>query len=318
MNELGRIGVLAGGPSSERGISIMSGQAVYSALKGLGLEAVFIDIKNIDDARNEIKKAGIDVAFIALHGKFGEDGTIQTILEELGLPYTGSGPLASRIAIDKIASREIFSKNGLNIPKGKTLNEKTFDRSKIDLIHEEMGFPLVVKPQLEGSSIGISIPKEKGGLEEAIDLAFRYGGNIIIEQYIRGKELTVGILDEEPLPVIQIVAEEKFYDYNAKYRSDHTKYILPAPISKENYEMAQETGRFAHRLLGCRFFSRIDLILSEEKNEIFVLEVNTIPGFTDHSLLPKAAAYAGISFGQLCLKITELAFSRKMMAEEKV
>ncbi len=318
MANFGKIGVLAGGPSNEREISLISGRAVYNALKESDTDVTFIDIVNIYSAKEQIEKAGIELAFIALHGRFGEDGTVQSMLEDMNIPYTGSGPAASRLAIDKIVSREIFLKNGLAVPRGKTLAKDSFDLSKVNSVYEEMGFPLVVKPQFEGSSIGISIAVDRDQLSDAINLAFNYGDNIIVEQYVKGRELTVGILAEEPLPVIEIVAAEKFYDFNAKYQSDSTKYVLPAPIRDGDYKQAQANGIRAHRLLGCRSFSRVDMILNEDQDKIFLLEVNSIPGFTSHSLLPKAAAHVGISFNQLCLKIVELAFLRKSGIKEKV
>jgi len=305
-----RIGVLAGGPSNEREISLQSGKAIFKALKEAGAEAVFLDIKK-GLSKSEAKKFGIDIAFVALHGKFGEDGTIQKILEDAGIPYTGSGPSASRVTLDKVVSRGIFVKAGLNVPMCKIITKKTFDSAGSEKITQITGFPVVVKPQFEGSSIGISIVKRKRDLKEAIELAFCYGENVIIEEYIAGRELTVGILEDNPLPVIEIVVKEQFYNFKAKYKRTDTEYIVPADVSPRYYEEAQAIGRLAHRSLGCESFSRVDLILDEKRGKIFILEVNSIPGFTSHSLLPKAAAYAGIDFNQLCLKIVESAFNKR-------
>jgi len=307
IKNLGKIGVLAGGPSNEREISLISGNTVFNALREADADAVFLDIKREDLIKEQILAADIDIAFIALHGRFGEDGTVQNILEEMHVPYTGSGPLASRLALDKIASREIFIKNNLNVPAYKALNKRFLDDAKIKSAAEDVGFPLVVKPQFEGSSIGVSIVKTNRDVKEAIALAFKYGDKITVEKYIDGRELTVGILADEPLPVIEVVVGEQFYNFKAKYKSKKTQYIVPAKVSDEYYRMAQSDGRLAHNVLGCNFFSRVDMMLDVKQKKIFILEVNSIPGLTDHSLLPKAAAYAGVGFAQLCLKIAEAA-----------
>lgn len=190
--DLGRIGVLAGGPSNEREISLSSGRAIFNALRATGADAVFLDIKKANGIKGHIQKAGIDVAFIALHGRFGEDGTVQAILESMNIPYTGSGPLASRLALDKIASKEIFLKNGIEIPRYAALDKKSFTEADLKLIVNRLGFPLVIKPQFEGSSIGVYIVRANKAIKKAVGSAFKYGGKIIIEEYIQGRELTVG------------------------------------------------------------------------------------------------------------------------------
>lgn len=302
MNRIGakRIGVLAGGPSSEREISLRSGTAVYKALVDEGYNAIFLDVK--DDICDIINKNKIEVAFIALHGKFGEDGTVQKMLEEMGLPYTGSGVAASKAALDKIASKELFVKNGIPTPKYAVAEEdKALPAGALAL-----GWPVVVKPQFEGSSIGLSIVKDGKALGEALQKAYIYGPKVLLEEYIAGKELTVGILDDKPLPVIEIVPKNKVYDYEAKYKSPDTGYLVPAPIEKGLFEKAQALGAAAHKALGCRSMSRVDMIAGDNGG-IFVLEVNTIPGMTERSLLPKAAAANGLSFGKLCVKLIESA-----------
>lgn len=308
--ELGRIGVLAGGPSNEREISLLSGQAVFAALKDAGADAVFIDVRSEGSVIRQLSEAGIDMAFIALHGRFGEDGIIQKILEDSDIPYTGSGPAASRFALDKIISLELFSKNGISVPAHRTFSKKTFSEAAIDPLAQTLGLPLVVKPQFEGSSIGISIVRDTGGLKTAIDMAFGYGDNIIVEEYIKGRELTVGILDDKPMDVIEVVVREEFYNFDAKYKRADTQYIVPAQISQGHYKMAQRYGKSAHTLLGCDFFSRVDMILDENQGKMYVLEVNSIPGLTSHSLLPKAAAYSGITFNELCLRIAGSALKK--------
>jgi D-alanine-D-alanine ligase len=293
-----RIGVLAGGPSSEREISLKSGTAVFRALVDEGFNSIFLDAN--DDICDIIKKNKIDVAFIALHGRFGEDGTVQKMLEDLGLPYTGSGVEASRAALDKIASKEIFVRNNIPVPRfAVARNGEAFPADA-----EALGWPLVVKPQFEGSSIGLSIVKDSLSLDEALRKAFKYGSSVLLEEYINGRELTVGILDDKPLPVIEIVPKNKVYDYEAKYESPDTGYLVPAPIEREVFERAQALGIEAHKALGCRSMSRVDMIADKAGN-LFVLEVNTIPGMTERSLLPKAAAAQGLSFGKLCVKLVE-------------
>lgn len=294
--KFGRIGILAGGPSSEREISLKSGEAVYNTLKDAGFETVFMDIS--EHIEEDIREARIDKAFIALHGGFGEDGTIQSILENLKIPYTGSGPEASRLALDKLASRIIFEEAGLKVPRYKALGKN--DEIEIGALR----LPLIVKPQREGSSVGLSLVLGLNGLGEACREAFRYGDMILVEEYIKGRELTVGILDDRPLPVIEIIPAGNFYDYNAKYKSPETKYVVPAPIKRTVFKEAQTAGIRAHRALGCRSFSRVDMILGED-GIIYVLEINTIPGLTSRSLLPKAAQEVGIDFAALCRRILE-------------
>lgn len=297
-SKFGRIGVLAGGPSNERDISLRSGAAVYNALLSEGLDAAFLRVKN--DIHGVIAENLIDVAFIALHGRYGEDGTVQQVLEDADIPYTGSGVEASRLALDKIASKEAFIKNKISVPKYIVFEKEKFDVNEAD----EIGFPLVVKPQLEGSSIGLSIVKQKKFLRTAIDKAFRYGEKNVLEEYIAGRELTVGILDDKSLPVIEIVTKNNVYDYEAKYEDSTTRYLVPAPIDKKAYKDAGRLGRLAHSALGCSSFSRVDMIM-DNHGKIFVLEVNTIPGMTERSLLPKAAAAVGLRFSELCVKILE-------------
>ena len=297
-NRFGRIGVLAGGPSSEREISLRSGKAVHGALLSEGLDAVLLDIK--DDINDVISKNGIDVAFIALHGRFGEDGTVQKILEDARIPYTGSKVRASALALDKIASKEAFIKNNIPAPGYIVFEKGKFSVSDI----ENIIYPVVVKPQFEGSSIGLSIVKEKSLLKEALEKAFQYGDKVILEEYIQGRELTVGILGNEPLPVIEIVTRDNVYDYEAKYKNTDTQYLVPAPIDKDAYKNAGQLGVAAHNALGCTSFSRVDMIM-ERSGKIFVLEVNTIPGMTERSLLPKAAMAIGLRFNELCVKILE-------------
>lgn len=297
-SEFGKIGVLAGGPSSEREISLRSGRAVYEALLRLGHEVILMDVK--DGICDIIGGNAIDVAFIALHGKFGEDGTVQGILERMGIPYTGSGVEASRLALDKIATKVAFEKAGIPTPEYFVLNNpddglKGFDR---------LGWPVVVKPQFEGSSIGLSIVSSEKDLAGRVREAFACGGKVVLEGFVAGRELTVGMLNDEPLPVVEIVTKSGVYDYHAKYKDPGTQYLVPAPIDENAAEAAKRLGRIAHKALGCRSFSRVDIMM-DKKGAMYVLEVNTIPGMTERSLLPKAALAAGIDFGEMCTGILE-------------
>ncbi|MFA6609873.1 MAG: D-alanine--D-alanine ligase, partial [Candidatus Omnitrophota bacterium] len=295
MSNFGRIGVLAGGPSSERDISLRSGKAVFKALGDEKLDVIFLDV--YDDIYDIIKKNKIDVAFIALHGKFGEDGTVQDMLEKAGIPYTGSGVEASRLALDKIASKEAFMRAGISVPEYAVYEKDSPIASGMN----KLGWPIVVKPQFEGSSIGLSVVKDKDMLGPALDKAFSCGDKVLLEEYITGRELTVGILGDKPLPVIEIVTRNKVYDNDAKYKDPETKYLVPAPIERSVYKRVQDVGAMAHKALGCKFFSRVD-VMADDSGNTYVLEVNTIPGMTERSLLPKAAQATGISFTGLCLK----------------
>ncbi|MCM8784394.1 MAG: D-alanine--D-alanine ligase [Candidatus Omnitrophica bacterium] len=302
-----------GGPSVEHEISLKSGKAVYTALKELGLKVIPVilpkDFDTLADKleylfRELLEESGINLVFNALHGNFGEDGKLQKILEKLEIPYTGSDSQASYLGMDKVASRKIFKKSGIPVPKYKILYKKS-NFNEIDFT-----FPCVIKPARGGSSIGVSIAEKKEDLAKALAIAFNYDDELIVEEYIVGKEITVAILENKPLPVIQIVPQQRFYSYEAKYKDRNTRYLLPAPINKIIQEKAQEQAIKAHHSLGCSGFSRVDMILNKESVPV-VLEVNTIPGLTSRSLLPKAAQAMDISFPELCLKILKSALDKK-------
>lgn len=301
----GKIGVICGGLSSEREISLKSGYAIFGTLLKEGLDAEEIDLTAEDPKRVEeiLSSSGIDIVFIAMHGRFGEDGKLQAILEKMNMVYVGSDSLASALAMNKVASRSVFEENNIPVPVYKVL----YREKKNSLSREDLCFPLVVKPQSQGSSLGVTFVETINGMESAIDLAFTYDDNIIIEEYIKGKELTVGILDNRALEPIEILPKNKFFDFQAKYNKGLTEYILPTSIGAGLREKVQALSLKAHKVLGCRHFSRVDLMLDDENNP-FVLEVNTIPGFTSTSLLPKAALYEGITFPQLCVRLITLAF----------
>ncbi len=295
------IGVLMGGYSSEREISLKSGQAVSQALKQQGYIVKEIDITEQDENKiaEQILDSKIDKAFITLHGKLGEDGTIQSILEKINISYVGSGVQPSRLAINKIETKKVLQENGIAVPKSR-------DRSHFLKSGTCPYFlPCVIKPVDEGSSIGISLVKEEGQWASALQNALRYNSDIFCEEYIKGRELTVGILGEEPLPVIEICTEKEFFNFTAKYNKGMTKYIVPAQISRDMAVELQTIALKVHKIIGCKDFSRVDFILSDEGIP-YVLEINTIPGFTETSLLPMAAKQAGISFQQLCQQLIEM------------
>lgn len=305
--KFGCVGIFMGGDSPERSISLKSGRAVYDALKEEGVDCKAVDIKdtsNVSRVKDYILKQKIKAAFIAMHGAFGEDGRLQSILENLSIPYTGSCPLASSLAMDKARSRKILEANKIAVPKFIIAGSGSLNYSNLN-------FPVVVKPSNGGSSIGLSIVREAGRLKRAFLSASRYSREVIIEEYVPGEEITVGIFENRALPVILLKPKEEFFNYKAKYTKGLTKYYVPAPLGEKVTKFSQATALKVHQILGLRHFSRVDMIL--RKGEIpVVLEVNTIPGLTPLSLLPKAAKANGLSFGGLCLKLVELAFKSKM------
>ena len=310
IERVGKIGILLGGPSSEREISIKSGNTVYDSLLSLGYDAVKIDVKDAGSFKEETLSAGIDIAFIALHGKFGEDGRVQRALDDMNIPYIGSGPEASRLALDKTASKEIFKEHSIPTPDYILLkrDQRTLFSKGSNL--PPFALPFVVKPAKEGSSIGMSIVQERNMIIPALDEAFRYDDAVILEEYIKGDDITVGILNEKPLPVIKIKPKEKFYNFTAKYTKGVSEYIVPAPLQEKTTALAQQLGLLAHSVLGCYSFSRVDMLISREDDSFTVLEVNTIPGLTSSSLLPKAAKAAGIDFGQMCVNMLEFTLDK--------
>ncbi|OGX40380.1 MAG: hypothetical protein A3C53_07830 [Omnitrophica WOR_2 bacterium RIFCSPHIGHO2_02_FULL_68_15] len=302
-----KIAVLAGGISCEREISLISGRAVLEALRGLGHEACFIDAA--DDFIKALREKGIQHVFLALHGTFGEDGTVQRVLDREGIRYTGSGPEASEKAFDKPRAQALFKQTGIPVPDHRVCR-------KGERVPEAVRFPLVIKPARSGSSCGVSLVRERGDFRRACELAFRYSDEILLEQYIPGRELTVGILGEEALPVVEIIAANAFYDYQAKYSDDRTRYEAPARLKAPEAAALQRHALAAFRALGCRGMARADFML-DAAGRPYLLEVNTIPGLTGKSLLPKAAAAAGTDFGALCARIMELSWSNRQDTDEK-
>jgi D-alanine-D-alanine ligase len=299
------VGVLYGGTSAEREVSLRSGASVIRALKKEGIRVLPVDVGG--DFLNVIRRAKMDIAYIALHGTFGEDGTLQAALETAGIPYTGSGVLASALAMDKLYAKEIFAFNGLKTPEWTGLTGWRTSAGKSVRLPGK--FPLVVKPSAQGSTIGVSIVNNKKELERGIVGAMKYGGSVVVERYVPGKELTVGILGTgaraEALPVIEILPVfGEYYDYKAKYAPGGSRHLIPAGIPRSIYKRVQETAKKAFCVLGCRAVGRVDFRLTP-KGEPYVIEVNTIPGMTETSLLPEAAHHAGYGFNELVLKIIE-------------
>ena len=298
-----KIGVLMGGLSSEREVSLASGNAVLKALKEKGYNAVGIDMGR--DAGEQVRKAGIEIAFNGLHGKFGEDGAIQGLLEIMGIRCTGSGILASAMGMNKIISKMVFKNHGLLVGPYMVLDADK--RGQLNEVPSVIAFPLVVKPSSEGSSVGVSLVYTYEELAPAVDLAFKYDREILLEKYIPGKEIQVGILGNRALGAIEIVPRNSaFYDYEAKYKEGGSDHFFPARIEKDAYQRVLEAGLAAHNALGCRGYSRVDFII-EETGAPYILEVNTLPGMTATSLLPDIARGVGMSFPDLVEEILRLA-----------
>jgi D-alanine-D-alanine ligase len=295
-----KIGVLLGGLSSERDVSLRTGEAVLAALRARGHDAIPIYVdRDVDVA---LRQEQIDVAFIALHGRWGEDGCIQGLLEMLGIPYTGSDVLASALAMHKAKAKELFRLHNLPTPAYYSLPGAAIaGASPEDLatLHGDFGFPCVVKPIHEGSSVGVTICRASGELGAAMERALCFDDEILVERYIAGKEVSVAILGDRALGAVEIAPRDGFYDYANKYTRGATDYFVPPRVSPERYRGILAQALRAHLALGCRGATRVDMMLSDAGNE-FVLEVNTLPGLTPTSLLPKIADASGISFGELC------------------
>jgi len=309
-----RIGVFMGGLSEEREVSMKSGKAIVGALskKGYQARSVILDQENETYIADIVQEQKIDIAFIALHGGFGEDGRIQEIFERLKVPYTGSGSHASFYAMDKIKFKEIMQHHGIRVPHFYALHQKTFGER---ITHWEH-FPCVVKPHAWGSSKGVFIVKTINELIQHAHELLEQTEWVLVEEYIQGKELTIGILQEKALAPIEIIpVASTFFDYESKYTKGATKYVLPADIDSNYTRQAQQLALKVHTVLGCQDFSRIDMILTPS-GEWYVLELNSIPGFTSCSLLPLAAGYAGITFENLCEQIVLMARTGRDHYEE--
>ena len=304
------IGVLYGGPSSEREVSIESGDNVAAALAKAGHDVHRVLLDGSFTAR-DARSLGIDVAFLALHGEFGEDGVIQGILEEADIPYTGSGVDASSTAFDKILAKRAFEKFNLRTPAWMSLDvnelEKAGGFNSLCLIP-----PMVVKPATGGSSLGVTIVRDESQITPAITKAFEYADSILVERYIKGREVTVGVLGDTALPVAELKVAGEFFDYQSKYTNNGTQTVCPAELNEILAACVQSLGLAAHRALGCRDYSRTDIMIGEDGLP-WVLEVNTLPGMTSHSLLPRAAQAAGKSYTELCEEMLRMAVARSVV-----
>ena len=295
-----------GGLSSEREVSLASGNAILEVLKGKGYDAVAVDVGR--DVGDQLRKSGVEVAFNGLHGKFGEDGAIQGLLEILGIPATGSGILASAMGMNKIISKTVFKAYGLHV--GPFMVVSAGDKEPLTTAQMELGFPLVVKPSSEGSSVGVSVVNTGDELAPAVKLAFSYDREVLIEKYIRGMEVQVGVLGERALGAIEIVPKDVFYSYKAKYEQGMSEHFFPARVPEAVYKRTLDAGLAAHRALGCRGYSRVDFII-DAAGDPYILEVNTLPGMTATSLLPDIARGIGMSFPDLVEEILRLALEKR-------
>lgn len=297
-----RVGVLLGGISKEREISLKTGNAVAQGLKKKGYEVVVIDCDTT--LPEPLKKEKIDVAFIALHGPYGEDGGVQGLLEWMQIPYTGSGILASAMAMDKAVLNGLSRDLGVLVPKESVFDAR-FEKIDAFLSRCNIPVPLVVKPSREGSSINVTIVREEGKIREAIERALQSDCKILVEEFIVGKEVTIPILKGKALPSIEIVPKKEFYNYEAKYTKGMTEYILPARVSKECQRELNQVSEKLFRAIDAQGFARVDFMVSQKREEPYFLEINTIPGMTETSLFPKSAKESGISFEDLCEIILE-------------
>ena len=300
------ITVLMGGPGSEREVSLVSGRAVADALARAGHRVTAADIT--PDDTSALDRDGADAVFIALHGAFGEDGQVQQLCEDRGIAYVGSGPVASKLAMDKHASKLLFRDAGLLTPEWATFETGGAQASQADPLGK-FPPPCVLKPVDGGSSVDITIARDPAARGRALGELLATYGRAMVETYIPGREMTVGILADQPLPLVEIVPAQEFYDYFAKYEDEGTEYITDPELPADVAQRLQADALRAHECLGCRDFSRVDFLLADD-GRAYVLEVNTIPGFTGHSLLPKAAAAAGVSFEALCDRLVRLSLDR--------
>ncbi len=306
--------VLMGGPSDEREVSLASGTAIADALTLRGHNVRRADIGPLHT--EALDAEGIDVVFIALHGEFGEDGQIQRLCEQRGLAYVGSPPHASELALDKAASKQVYRKVGIDTPEWVVVEE--FDRpTKQAALIDRVGLPCVLKPVAGGSSIDITIARSADERHSALEYLLDKYTRAMVEQYVEGREFTVGVIDTRALPVMEIRSRRDFYDYTAKYSDDATEYIADHGLDDASVKAMQNAALGAHGALGCRDLSRSDF-LTDNDGRCWMIEINTIPGFTSHSLLPKAAAVAGIDFATLCEMLVKMAVDRHVLAESRL
>lgn len=304
---LGKVAVLMGGASAEREVSLMSGSGVLKALQSQGVDAHAFDPAERD--MGDLKREGFSCCFIALHGRFGEDGTVQGALELLGIPYTGSGVMASSISMDKVMTKRIWISEGIPTPKYLLLRRGAMDRHTVIEVPDTLGLPVIVKPAREGSSIGVTKVAGYSGMADAVALASQMDADILCEECIEGDEVTCPVLgsgdDARALPVIRIVAPEGNYDYQNKYFTDDTRYLVPCGLPEGEEQAIQALVLDAYRVLGCRGWGRVDVMIDAKTRKPTLLEINTSPGMTGHSLVPMSAKAAGISYEALCLQLLQ-------------
>ena len=303
--QFGKVAVLMGGRSAEREVSLMSGQGVLTALRARGVDAHAFD--PAEQPMDELRRQGFARCFIALHGRYGEDGTVQGALELLGIPYTGSGVMASSIAMDKVMTKRVWLADGLPTPRHVCLAPDRQQREAVRAVPDELGLPLIVKPPREGSSIGVTKVRGYSDMQDAVALSVRYDPDVLCEEFIEGEEVTCPVLGAgvhaRVLPVIRIVAPEGAYDYQNKYFTDEVKYQVPSGLPAAEEREIQRIVLQAYRTLGCRGWGRADLMIRASDRKPFLLEMNTSPGMTTHSLVPMSARAAGIAYEQLCLEL---------------
>ena len=304
---LGKVAVLMGGSSAEREISLLSGNGVLKALQSQGVDAQAFDPSECD--LGELKRDGFARCFVALHGRHGEDGTVQGALELLGIPYTGSGVMASAIAMDKVMTKRVWIAEGLPTPRYLSLAPGDLSNERVRTVPDELGLPLIVKPPHEGSSIGVSKVLGYSQMQDAVRLAARYDSHVLCEEFIDGDEVTCPVLGAGDgavaLPVVRILAPEGAYDYQNKYFTDVVNYVVPSGLPAAEEAQIQAIVLRAYRTLGCRGWGRADLMIRAADRKPFLLEMNTSPGMTSHSLVPMSARAAGISYEQLCLLLLQ-------------
>jgi D-alanine-D-alanine ligase len=303
-----KIGVLMGGRSTEREISLKSGRAMEASLRRQGCQVAAIDVT--ENAAHEIRQEKIELAVIALHGRFGEDGAIQGLLEIMGIPYTGSGVLASAIGMNKSMTKRLLQYHGIPTPRFALVRRTDRPDSLQSELPAGFDLPVVVKPTTQGSTVGVTIVRDSGQIPAAYADAFRYDAEILIEEYIQGHEITAGIVEEEALPLIEIVPKEEFYNFEAKYTKGMTEYIIPARLSKEITREVQRLALKTHQALGCEGYSRVDFRV-DPQGRPYVLEINTLPGMTETSLLPKAALAAGMDYDALVARLVKTALKKR-------
>ena len=308
-SSLGKVAVLMGGRSAEREVSLMSGQGVLNALLAQGVDAHAFDPSERDLA--ELKREGFARCFIALHGRFGEDGTVQGALELLGIPYTGSGVMASSVCIDKVMTKRIWLADGLSTPRYVLLRRGVYSSADVMAVPDTLGLPLIVKPAREGSSIGLTKVNSAGQMAAAVAQAAQLDADILCEQFISGDEVTCPVLgsgtDAQALPVIRIVAPEGNYDYQNKYFTDTTQYIVPCGLPAGEEAAIQQLVLAAYQTLNCRGWARADVMIDAATRRPYLLELNTSPGMTSHSLVPMSARATGMSYEALCLAVLQSA-----------